>query len=303
MIYRFLILVCLFGTMISCKGHDSKDNKVINNSILENVSTLPETWRWRSEDKSQEFTIKIQRITKDSLFAQYCAVYNNGQKLDCDFEQNTNIKAIFNKDKNAYVGEFHSFFNSGKGTCLIKIIDKNLNWEIIKTPDGEYYAPTKCILRKENKIESKDNPEAKKTNQANNSIPISNVLPLDYKNLSDKIKLETPSDNNIKNLFKQKYQLNVDAMAQLPSKGNFDFYIINNMSGDSDLLYLVTLKEGKLIDGLEVGNSNGDSDETTVFSINEKYEISIYSENNNKRKLIALYSLNDMGNFNKQKAH
>ncbi|WP_162926149.1 hypothetical protein [Chryseobacterium aurantiacum] len=299
MIYRFLILVCLFGTMISCKGHDSKDNKIVNNPMLESVTPISETWHWRSEDKNQEFTIKIHRITKDSLFAQYCAVYNNGQKLDCDFEQNINIKAVFNKNKNAYTGEFHSFFNSGKGTCLIKIVDKNLSWEIIKIPDGEYYAPTKCILKKEKNIESKDNTGAEKSRQVNKST----ILPLDSKNLAERIKLETPSDSNIKTLFKQKYQLNIDAIAQIPSKGNFDFYIINNMSGDSDLMYLITLKEGKLIDGLEVGNSNGDSDETTVFSINEKYEISIYSEKENKRKLITSYFLNDIGKFTKQKVH
>lgn len=157
--------------------------------------------------------------------------------------------------------------------------------------------------KKENILQSKGNTGAKEPEQINKTTALSNLLPLDYKNLTERIKLETPSDNNIKNLFKQKFQLDIDAMAQLPSKGNFDLYIINNVSGDSDLIYLITLREGKLIDGLEVGNSNGDSDETTVFSINEKYEVSIYSEKNDKRKLTTSYFLNDMGNFIKQKVH
>ena len=54
------------------------------------------------------------------LFAQYCAVYNNWQKLDCDFEENINIKAAFNKSQEAYIGAFQSFFQFGKGNMLYK---------------------------------------------------------------------------------------------------------------------------------------------------------------------------------------
>ena len=64
MIYKFLVLVCLLGTLISCKGHDSQDNKVIADSnVPKKVSNQPEIWRWKSEDNSQEFTIKILEVT------------------------------------------------------------------------------------------------------------------------------------------------------------------------------------------------------------------------------------------------
>lgn len=125
------------------------------------------------------------------------------------------------------------------------------------------------------------------------------AFPIDFNNLAEKIKLETPTNDNIQNLFKKKFQLGIDAMAKLPSNGNYDLYLVNNVSGDSELLYLITWKDGKLIGGLEIANSNGDSDKTTVFSINEKYEISIYSEKGNKRKLTDSYFLNDKGNFEK----
>ncbi|SFN25547.1 hypothetical protein SAMN05421594_1872 [Chryseobacterium oleae] len=298
MIYRFLlVLTFLLGITASCKKHDSKDNRFVKSIVLSKKNNIPEIWRWKSEDKSQEFTLKILRITKDSLYAQYCAVYNNGQKLDCDFEKNINIKTAFNIEKNAYVGNFFSFFNPSKGVCLIQRTGNGIVWEILEIPNGEYYAPNKCILKKEETIEEDKN----NSKELTKSIKSSSIFPIDYKNFTEKIKLEILNDNNIKKLFLQKYQLGIDAIAELPSNGDYKLYIVNNVSGESDLLYLITIKGRKLIDGLEIANSNGDSDDTTVFSINEIDEIFIYSEKDDKRKLIKSYSLSDKGNFNIKK--
>ncbi|SHE77063.1 hypothetical protein [Chryseobacterium vrystaatense] len=298
MINRFLlILVCLLGTVVSCKWHDSKDNRLVNNIVLNKESNLPEIWRCKSEDKIQEFTLKIMRISKDSLYAQYCAVYNNGQKLDCDFEENINIKAAFDIRKSGYVGDFFSFFNSGKGKCIIKRIDKSIIWEILEIPNGEYYAPIKCVLKKMDETEE----HKKNFKELKGFTKSSNILPIDYKNFAEKIKLDIPADDNIKNLFQQKYQLGIDAIAEIPSTGNYSLYIVNNSSGDSDLIYLITVEKGKLVDGLEIANSSGHNTEMTTFYINKKHEIYIYSEENDKRKLIESYSLNNKGHFNKQK--
>lgn len=46
MVYKFLVLVCLFDTLFSCKGHDSKDNKIIaDNNVPKQLSNQPEIWR------------------------------------------------------------------------------------------------------------------------------------------------------------------------------------------------------------------------------------------------------------------
>ncbi|MGU3373828.1 hypothetical protein [Chryseobacterium sp. M5A1_1a] len=136
--------------------------------------------------------------------------------------------------------------------------------------------------------------------ESTETTKLTTVFPIDFNNFAEKVKLEIPTNDNIQNPFKKKYRLGIDAMAKIPSNGNYDLYLVNNVSGDSELVYIITWKDGKLIDGLEIANSNGDSDETTVFAINEKYEISIYSEKNNTRKLTDLYSLNDKGNFEKK---
>lgn len=303
MINRFLVLMCIICTMMACKGGNSGDKITSDSSatakknedVLKSVA-LPETWRWRSDDKSREFTVKILRLTKDSLVAQYCAVYNNGEKMDCDFDQNINIKAAFDKKKNAYVGTFNSFFNSGKGICSIQRSDNSLSWKILKIPAGEYYAPTECILKKqENVVEKAPSPDKKNTGLN------SNIYPFDNSNFSEKISLKTTADDQLKQLFNQKYQLNIDAYSELPSNGDYSLYLINNVSGDSDLMYLVTVKGQKLIDGLEIANSNGGEDEETVFSVDKADQVSIYSKTGDRKTLQDIYQLSDNGKFIKRK--
>lgn len=304
MINKFLTLICIASTIISCKG-DLKSEKKPEaiTSFVEaktvnkekNVS-LPESWRWKSQDKSREFTIKIVRLTEDSLIAQYCAVYGNGEKLDCDFEDNFNIKAAFDQKKGIYVGTFKSFFNSGKGICSIKRTDKSLTWKILKVPSGEYYAPDECILQK-NENSSKTG-SVQKTSESGS---ISDVFPLNNNNISEKIKLKTSADNSLKEIFKQQYQMNIDAFSELPSNGDYNLYIVNNVSGDSDLFYLITVKGQKFMDGLEVSNSNGNGDSESVFEIDKNHNISIFSQADNKRKLVNAFYLNSDGKFIKNK--
>lgn len=305
MINKFLILLCIASTIISCKGGDSKSEKSpesITNFVKakttneENNVSLPESWRWKSQDKSREFTIKIVKLTHDSLIAQYCAVYGNGEKLDCDFEDNFNIKAAFDQKRGMYIGTFKSFFNSGKGICSIKRTDNSLIWKILKIPSGEYYAPDECILQRNENISKTGS--VQKTSESGS---ISDAFPLNNNNISEKIKLKTSADYNLKEIFKQQYQLNVDAFSELPSNGNYNLYVVNNVSGDSDLFYLITMKDQKFTDGLEISNSNGNEDSELVFEIDKNYNISIFSQTGNKRKLMNTFYLNSNGKFIKNK--
>ncbi|WP_169927064.1 hypothetical protein [Mucilaginibacter auburnensis] len=264
----------------------------MNKSFSSKSFTAPESWRWRSENQRQEFTIKILKLTEDSLLAQYCAVYNNGQKLDCDFNENANIKAAFDPGRKIYTGKFKSFFNSGYGICSIKLTDNSLVWEIVKIPTGTYYAPEKCIL---NRLQNSR--QLNKAQQTDSIMNASDILPLNYDNFSKKVKMSTSTEEYIKNNFNEHYQLSVDASAKLPSNGDFQLYLINNVSGDSDLLYLVTFKGTRFIDGLEIANSNGAETEQTVFSMDRSYKISLFTQDENTKILTATYQLNNTGKF------
>ncbi len=123
------------------------------------------------------------------------------------------------------------------------------------------------------------------------------ILPLDYKNYSEILKFEDAKDPIFQQLVKEKYKLWIDAIAKLPAQGNYDLYLINNMSGDSEVNYLITYKNETIIDGLEISNSYGDSPKTLVFSISENYIVSLFLEKNGKRKQIKNYQLNGDGTF------
>ena len=304
MINKFLILICIASIIISCKGGDSKSrerSESITNFVEAKIAnkedhvSLPESWRWKSQDKRHEFTIKIVKLTADSLIAQYCAVYNSGEKMDCDFEENFNIKAAFDQNKDIYVGTFKSFFSSGNGICSIQRTDNNLTWKILKIPSGEYYAPDECILQR-----NENNLKTGSVQKTSKSGIISDVFPLNNNNISEKIKLETSADNNLKEIFKQQYQLDVDAFCELPSSGNYNLYIVNNVSGDSDVFYLITMKGQKFTDGLEISNSNGNEESESVFEMDKNYNISIFSQTGNKRKLMNTFYLNHDGKFIKK---
>ncbi|WP_129037276.1 hypothetical protein [Chryseobacterium sp. CH21] len=214
-------------------------------------------------------------MTKDSLFAQYCAVYNNGQKLDCDFEENINIKAAFNKSQEAYIGNFQSFFNSGKGTCFIKINDNALIWTILKIPNGEYYAPNKCILKKEKEL-------------VNNSIN----LPFDY----EKYKQVCIQSNTIDcqkrypSLNKTEYNKvikiidikegapeSIFSLKPIP-QSNINIYIFN-FEGDSSSQEIVTINNNnnnKVISRQSIGYAMPEEDTYDSFIINSDMTIDIY---------------------------
>ncbi|KFF09766.1 hypothetical protein [Flavobacterium hydatis] len=158
--YLKIAIVIIFFT--SCRnkeikkdidyGNDNK-NEIVNNNIQADSKNIIGVWNWRSDDKSQEFTIKIKKIEKDSVFGQYCAVYNNGSKLDCDVDDINNIKGLIVKDKIQL--SFDSFFGAKKGKAEIKIFKNYIEWKVIKSPKGEYYSPKLATLyRKSNKNET-----------------------------------------------------------------------------------------------------------------------------------------------------
>ncbi|REC50181.1 hypothetical protein [Chryseobacterium pennipullorum] len=304
MVYQFLLFIGLTGIFISCKGNDSKEYNLVNNITVNKEKIFSETWRWKSEDKSQEFTLKILEITNDSLFAQYCAVYNYGQKLDCDFEKNINIKAAFNRGENAYVGDFHSFFNSGKGKCLIKVTDQALSWSILKIPDGEYYAPDTCILKKESSILIK-----KEKGSAVGTVH----LPFDYENYKqtciqsssadcqEKYPLLNTSeyDKIIKILDRNEGR--PQAIFPIQSIFNSDIAVyVLNFEGDSSLQEIVTVKNNKIVSSQSIGYAMPDEETYETFIINsdmtiDVYEISFADHLNKKKK--GKYKLSAHGNI------
>uniref|UniRef100_A0AAU6WU20 Uncharacterized protein n=1 Tax=Chryseobacterium endophyticum TaxID=1854762 RepID=A0AAU6WU20_9FLAO len=160
---------------------------------------------------------------------------------------------------------------------------------MISPPQGTFYAPDRCTLARETR-----NIQAR--NSENKSI---NLLPVDYKDLESKVKFSNQPEEWLQKSFMKKFDLTADGSAEIFSKDGYEVYLIENMGGDSELVYLISVKGKSVMGGINVADSNGGSNTVKTFSINEKYEISIFAETNGHRKLSEKYVFNK-GEFKKQ---
>lgn len=268
---KLLILFSIFTLFIFCKKNNSEEIELKNipnekneNKIVKDSSFIG-VWYWSSADKSAEFTLKIKKIIRDSIYAQYCAVYNNGNKMDCDFDDINNVKGVIKKNK--VFLEFNSFFGAKKGKAELLITNNsNLKWIITKAPKGEYFAPDNAILSIKNSVDK----VSEKTNIISLPISIDKISILDY---------PTPKKYN-------KLQID-ESMPTSVVEINKNVLILF-FDGDTEKWYLVTLKDSKITNKLMIGKSetveteNGTIDNYIDFSIDKDLNITLnYSSGKN----------------------
>ncbi len=279
---------------------NNKKNEVINesNNIRTDSNNLIGVWNWRSDDKSQAFTIKIKKIDKDSVFGQYCAVYNNGNKIDCDVDDINNIKGLIIKNKIQL--NFNSFFGAKDGLAEITIIDNSeLKWKITKDPKGEFYAPSECILKPKKNLEIKNNDK------------IIN-LPFDFENLKNcsqncsQIYPQYTSEE-LPNIAKIAFEITQyePEIIYLLNNGNLKFqtYIVQ-YSGDAISQTLINIKNDKAVSSEDIGYELGAEDESYLsFIINEKLNIDIIDINykTKLKKVLNTFKINSEGKIIKIK--
>lgn len=296
---RFLILSFLF--IVSCKDNNAKatDKKTtVSTQIEDKNKTIPQTnWsgEWIFEKKSADADVPEEQFTLtiiqegNRIKAQYCAIANSGGKIDCESTEKYNISGEVKDGK--IMGEFFSFFDSSgkKGRFEIVSVNNNeIQWKVISSPQGTFYAPDRCVLmRKTGSFQSQ-----------NSEIKTVNFLPIDYKDLENKVQFVNQPEEWLQKSFMNKFDLSADRSAEIFSKDGYEVYLIENMGGDSELIYLISVKGKSVMGGIDVADSNGDSNTVKTFSINEKYEISIFDETNGHRKLSEKYVF-DKGEFKK----
>lgn len=295
--YSICFLVSLF-LITACKEKEVKnsDNYSINNNekteiindenIQADAKNIIGTWNWRSGDKSQEFTIKIKKIDNDSVFGQYCAVYNNGNKLDCDFDDINNIKGLIIGDKIQL--NFNSFFGAKNGKAEIKISEKYIEWKVTKSPKGEYYAPESATLYR------KDDNNKSQLNDATNDVDQSEGNLLYNKKIDvNNVKYQTSFPNKIEGIEKFSCDDKKIRYVQLPNKKDVNLILVPQDCGDFNyIFYLLTILNGKVISKEYVeGEWYEPGDDTykeiTSFTIDKNHLITVTTNSieNNKTSL------------------
>lgn len=322
--YKMFFLVSILILLTSCKNNESQNvyyNKTDNskeitvnsnkNNIQLDSKNAIGTWKWRSDDKSQEFTIKIKKVEKDSVFGQYCAVYNNGNKLDCDFNDKNNLQGLLIKDKIQL--NFYSFFGAKNGKAEIKILKNHIEWKVIKSPEGEYYSPESATLyRKNDKKETLQN----KSNLSNKKVQ----LPFDFQKYMDLCYLEENSICDEKFPFLKNDELssithlinnkinknNPDRIYPINNSGqNFQTYVVQIKDENTNYLltfYLINVKDKKIIANQLIGQSiDGEAPENVTiinktFIINKDLTVSVFDQiYKKKNKLSVKYKINSDG--------
>jgi len=103
-------------------------------------------WVWNNSPAARTFSIEIKQQGGE-LQGQYCAVAQNGSRVDCDDEVNQNIGGNVDSNGVSATVRFSSFFGAKNGEARIEVNGDHLHWHIIKNPDGgEFYSPRDAVL-------------------------------------------------------------------------------------------------------------------------------------------------------------
>lgn len=305
-IVKFLLIIIL---SISCKDNSKEstskvDEINIKNDTLEESQTnlnqeisLDGEWEFIDNPKNDDlpnmvFTLSIQKSDNKEFVAQYCAVAQKGNRIDCSNEQEFNVKGIIKGNK--VVATFYSFFGSKKRQGDVELLLKNdntLEWKIIKEPSFEFYAPKKCLLNKKQIItESKSN--------QNVTLPFNFE---DYKKASSKNSYKIYSSEELPEITKiindqiNEYPISIFAI----DNGNLSFqtYVIQN-DGDSVTQVLVNIKGDKVLANEIIGY---ESENYNTFIINKDLSINMYRvDNYNSRTLTKTLQIKSDGSIIKK---
>ncbi|WP_309609198.1 hypothetical protein [Flavobacterium sp.] len=302
---KYLII---FFTLTSCKNNEtndkvlSKEVDTISNpkeevKIKENIS-LDGEWEFVYNPNNDDlpdlvFTLSVQKTNSNEFIAQYCAIAQKGNRIDCSNDEEFNVKGVINGNK--IEATFYSFFDNKKmkgNVELMLLDDDTFQWTITKKPSSEFYAPTKCLLKKK-----KEASEVKEvaTNKRNS-------LPFDfdkYNNVKDKSGYEVYSSDELSEIAK----IINDQVNEFPARiflidnGNlpFETYVIET-DGDSITQILVNIKDSKVLSNEIIGY---ESDNNNTFIINRDLSVNMYKIdiNNNSKSVTKTLQIKKDGNI------
>ncbi|WP_392551887.1 hypothetical protein RHO14_10470 [Orbus wheelerorum] len=86
------------------------------------------------------FTINLKIDKDNKVIGELCSISHYSKKIDCPINFSSRLienKILFN---------FNSNFGGLNGQALIQFSNCDLNWELIRSPDGESYFPKKTLL-------------------------------------------------------------------------------------------------------------------------------------------------------------
>lgn len=113
------------------------------------ASAINQTWTEEVYLENKEipysiFSIKLNIDTNNKVKGELCSIVNYGKKLDCPIPF---VSKLINNEIKVH---FNSTFGGKNGVAIIRLQGKNLIWNLISIPTGEYYFKNEAKLLPEN---------------------------------------------------------------------------------------------------------------------------------------------------------
>lgn len=155
-----LLAIMCSCTLYSCNNRNSANSEKSEVSLAIQNTTTPKSvvpmserpfagsWYWKSKDSNSSFKIVLKQ-ENDSVYGQYCAAYDRGNRMDCDFDTSYNLSGKISKG--IALITFNSFYGAKNGKASLMLKCDTLIWEIKKFPDdGDCFAPEQVNLTHNN---------------------------------------------------------------------------------------------------------------------------------------------------------
>lgn len=131
---KFLLSLCLAALSLGLYGQRSQD--------------IEGTWRWTSPNGEDNFELLLEYQDTNTLRGTHCAVFYNGEKRDCQREENVFSIKLVKVAKNIFDGTIESGISATAGRIRVQYNPKDVsvNFVLKRFPPGEFLLPAKAIM-------------------------------------------------------------------------------------------------------------------------------------------------------------
>ena len=109
---------------------------------------LEGTWRWTSPNGEDNFELSLEYIDGSKIRGKHCSVYHNGEKMDCQNNENDYSISLIKIAKNIYDGTIESRYSATAGRIRVQYhpTDVSLSFVLKAYPPGEFYLPDRALM-------------------------------------------------------------------------------------------------------------------------------------------------------------
>jgi hypothetical protein len=141
-LFALIFLICLISHGSNAQTSSNEERRMDVNRAKPKPD-FTGNWSWTQNNKHETFTLEIV-ANGDKLYGSYCSIARDGNRIDCSDEETSFIIPI--PDTGSFITTFTSYYSMTKGKIKITVKGKNLIWEVIESPKGEFYCPQTATL-------------------------------------------------------------------------------------------------------------------------------------------------------------